>query len=72
MKISKICTANIKSTPGKTTYTQILNKDGGIEIDCTVVCLDKNYFRVISSAATRERDKFFILKNISDEGSLKM
>ena len=45
--LQRICTANIKSTPGKTTYTQILNKDGGIEIDCTVVCLDKNYFRVI-------------------------
>jgi len=69
--LQRICTANIKSTPGKTTYTQILNKDGGIEIDCTVVCLDKNYFRIISSAATRERDKFFILKNISDEVELK-
>ena len=69
--LQRICTANIKSTPGKTTYTQILNKDGGIEIDCTVVCLDKNYFRVISSAATRERDKFFILKNISDEVEFK-
>ena len=69
--LQRICTANIKSTPGKTTYTQILNKDGGIEIDCTVVCLDKNYFRIISSAATRERDKFFILKNISDEVEFK-
>ena len=54
----KICTANIKSLPGKTTYTQILNKDGGIEIDCTVVCLEKNYFRIISSAATRKETSF--------------
>ena len=57
--LQRICTANIKSTTGKTTYTQILNKDGGIEIDCTVVCLDKNYFRIIISAATIEIDKFF-------------
>ena len=70
-ELQKICTANIKSNPGKTTYTQILNKDGGIEIDCTVVCLDKNFFRIISSAATRERDKFFISKNISNEVELK-
>ena len=66
-ELQRICTANIKSINGKTTYTQILNKDGGIEIDCTVVCLEKNYFRIVSSAATRERDKFFILNNISKD-----
>ena len=65
-ELQKICTANIKSDQGKTTYTQILNKDGGIEIDLTVVCIEKNHFRIISSAATRERDKFFILKNLSE------
>ena len=40
----------------------MLNKDGGRETDLTVVCLDKNYFRIISSAATRERDKYHISK----------
>tara|TARA_Y100000996_G_scaffold350088_1_gene288999 strand:- start:255 stop:1124 length:870 start_codon:yes stop_codon:yes gene_type:complete len=44
----------------------MLNKDGGIETDLTVVCLDYNYFRIISSAATRERDKFHIKKHLSD------
>ena len=48
----------------------MLNTDGGIETDLTVVCLDQNHFRIISSAATRERDKFFIKKNISDEVEL--
>ena len=33
--------------------------------------LEKNYFRLISSAATRERDKFFILNNISDKIDFK-
>ncbi len=70
-ELQKICTANIKEEPGKTTYTQILNKDGGIEIDLTVVCIDKNYFRIISSAATRERDKFYILNNISNDVEFK-
>ena len=45
----------------------MLNEDGGIETDLTVVCLDKNYFRIVSSAATRERDKYHILKYLSDE-----
>jgi 4-methylaminobutanoate oxidase (formaldehyde-forming) len=49
----------------------MLNSDGGIEADVTVVCLDKNHFRIISSAATRERDKFHIKKNLSKEIELK-
>ena len=32
-----------------------LNEDGGIEADLSVVCIEKNYFRIIGSAATRER-----------------
>ena len=70
-ELQKICTANIKNEVGKCTYTQILNSDGGIEADLTVVCLDRNYFRIVSSAATRERDKFHIKKHLSKEIQLK-
>ncbi len=65
--LQKICTANIKNEIGKSTYTQMLNEDGGIETDLTVICIDKNHFRIVSSAATRERDKYHILKYLSDE-----
>jgi len=66
-ELQKICTANIKNEPGKCVYTHMLNPDGGIESDLTVVCLDNNYFRIISSAATRERDKFHIKKYLSKD-----
>ena len=66
-ELQKLCTANIKNEFGKTTYTQMLNKDGGIEADITVVCLDKNYFRVVGSAATREHDKYHLNKYLSDK-----
>ena len=49
----------------------MLNKDGGIEADLTVVCIDKNYFRIITSAANREHDKFHILKHLSNEVDFK-
>ena len=65
--LQKICTADIKHDFGKCTYTQMLNEDGGIEADLTVVCIDKNNFRIISSAATRERDKFHIKKYLGDD-----
>ena len=65
--LQKICTANVKNEIGKSTYTHMLNEDGGIEADLTVVCLDKNHFRIVSSASTRERDKYHILKYLSKE-----
>ena len=45
----------------------MLNKAGGIETDLTVICIDKNIFRIISSAATRSHDKAHILKHLSKE-----
>ena len=70
-ELQKLCTANIKNETGKTTYTQMLNEDGGIETDLTVVCFGKEYFRIISSAANRERDKFHILKYLSPDIDFK-
>ena len=43
----------------------MLNKAGGIETDLTVICIDRNYFRIISSAATRTHDKAHIIKHLS-------
>ncbi len=70
-ELQKICTSNIKHEIGKCIYTHMLNYDGGIETDLTVVCIDKNHFRIISSAATRERDKFHIKKHLSEGIELK-
>jgi len=64
-ELQRICTANIKGEIGRSTYTQMLNDAGGIETDLTVICIDKNHFRIISSAATRTHDKAHILKHLS-------
>jgi glycine cleavage system T protein len=70
-ELQRICTANIKNEKGKTTYTQMLNEDGGIEADLTVACLDNDYFRIITSAAVRVRDKHHILKNLDSRIEFK-
>ena len=70
-ELQKLCTANIKNEIGKSTYTQMLNESGGIEADLTVICIDKDYFRIISSAATRTHDKAHILKNLSKDLDFK-
>ena len=66
-ELQRLCTANIKNEIGKCTYTHMLNDDAGIEADITVVCLDENYFRIISSAAVRTHNKAHILKYLSTE-----
>ena len=66
-ELQRICTANIKNEIGRSTYTQMLNEVGGIETDLTVICMEKNHFRIISSSATRTHDKAHILKHLSSE-----
>jgi len=46
-------------------------KMDGIETDLTVVCMDKNYFRIVTSAANKEHDKFHVLKYLSKEVEFK-
>jgi 4-methylaminobutanoate oxidase (formaldehyde-forming) len=49
----------------------MINEGGGIETDLTVVCIDKNNFRLISSAAVRTHDKSHILKHLSKDVEFK-
>jgi len=70
-ELQRICTANIKNEAGRSTYTQMLNEAGGIETDLTVICIETNHFRVISSAATRTHDKVHILKYLSPDLKFK-
>ena len=70
-ELQRICTANIKNEIGRSTYTQMLNEAGGIETDLTVICINKDCFRIISSAATRTHDKAHILKHLSPTLELK-
>jgi glycine cleavage system aminomethyltransferase T/glycine/D-amino acid oxidase-like deaminating enzyme len=66
-----LCTANIKNEIGQSTYTHMLNETGGIETDLTVICIGKNHFRIISSAAVRTHDKSHILKYLSKDVDFK-
>jgi 4-methylaminobutanoate oxidase (formaldehyde-forming) len=70
-ELQRLCTANIKEDIGKCTYTHMLNEGGGIETDLTVVCINKNHFRIISSAAVRTHDKAHILKHLSKDVEFK-
>ena len=68
--LQRLCCNNIKNYPGNTTYTQMLNSNGGIVADLTVTCIDTNSFRIVTGSSVREHDKKHILENLSKKTTL--
>tara|TARA_B100000963_G_scaffold145799_1_gene127016 strand:- start:166 stop:2595 length:2430 start_codon:yes stop_codon:yes gene_type:complete len=70
-QLQRLCSNYIKNSPGKTTYTQMLNQSGGIEADITISCLSENYFRIICPALAGSHNKSHIIKNINKQIKLE-
>ena len=66
-----LCSNNIKNVPGSITYTQMLNKNGGIETDLSVTCISENKFRLVTGSAVREHDKKHILRYLDSNLDFK-
>ncbi|MEL7258840.1 MAG: FAD-dependent oxidoreductase, partial [Pseudomonadota bacterium] len=70
--LNRLCTANVDVDRHRTVYTQMLNDQGGIELDVTVTRLGENGFSkeskflVTSGAATRWRDVAFLRRNLPE------
>jgi heterotetrameric sarcosine oxidase gamma subunit len=59
-----LCTADVGVEIGRAVYTGMLNARGTYESDVTVTRVGRDEFLVVSSAATTERDKDHIRKNL--------
>jgi 4-methylaminobutanoate oxidase (formaldehyde-forming) len=59
-----LCTADMAVEVGRTVYTGMLNERGTYESDVTVTRTAADEFLIVSSAATTERDKDHIRKNV--------
>ena len=68
--LQRLCCNDIKKDPGKTTYTQMLNSNGGIVADLTVTCIDEKFFRIVTGSSVREHDKKHIKENLSKNTTL--
>ena len=55
-----LCAADVGGPAGALTYTQLLNRRGGIEADVTVARIDDARFWLISGAATRTKDLMWL------------
>ena len=59
-----LCTADVAVEPGRTVYTGMLNARGTYESDVTATRLADDEYLIVSGAATTERDKDHIRRNI--------
>ena len=59
-----LCTADVAVPVGKSVYTGMLNERGTYESDVTVTRTAAQEYLIVSSAATTERDKDHIRKNL--------
>lgn len=59
-----LCTADVGAEIGRAVYTGMLNAQGTYESDVTVTRTGAEEFLIVSSAATTERDKDHIRKNV--------
>lgn len=62
-----LCTNRMDKPPGSTIYTQMLNKNGGIESDVTVSRLQKDKYYIITGTAFTTRDGDWMNRNIPPE-----
>jgi 4-methylaminobutanoate oxidase (formaldehyde-forming) len=57
---------------GSVTYTQFLNRKGGIESDLTITRLADNYFRVTTGTAFGAQDMGWIVMHAPNDGSVEV
>ena len=61
--LQRLCANEIDVAEGKVVYTQMLNRHGGIEADLTVARTGAASFRLVSGAATRQRDLAWVMRH---------
>lgn len=62
--LNRLSSAQLDVAPGRAVYTQLLNAQGGIEMDVTLTRLGEEAFHLTSGAATRWRDLAFLRRHL--------
>ncbi|MBS1934836.1 MAG: FAD-dependent oxidoreductase, partial [Bacteroidetes bacterium] len=65
-----LCANKINKGAGSVTYTQMLNKRGGIESDVTITQITADKFRMISGTALNSHDMAWLTDHLPTDGSV--
>jgi len=70
--LERLCDNRVAREPGKITYTQMLNRRGGIECDFTVARLGEERFSIVTGTAFGNHDREWIRRNAPQDGSVQI
>ena len=68
--LESLCANRVARDVGAITYTQMLNRHGGIECDFTVTRLAEDRFRIVTGTAFGQHDLAWIRSNAPGDGSV--
>src|SRR5690348_14817320 len=70
--LQRLCANDIGRPVGSVTYTQMLNRRGGVECDFTVTRLGEDRFRIVTGTAFGNHDMAWVRKHMPDDGSVQL
>jgi 4-methylaminobutanoate oxidase (formaldehyde-forming) len=70
--LERLCDNRVAREVGKITYTQMLNRRGGIECDFTVARLGDELFSIVTGTAFGNHDREWIRKHLPVDGSVQV
>ncbi len=69
--LEKLCDNTVAREPGTITYTQMLNRRGGIECDFTVTRVEDELFSIVTGTAFGNHDLSWIRRHAPADGSVR-
>jgi len=67
-----LCANDVAKPPGSLTYTQMLNRRGGIECDLTVARLDEDRFYLVTGTGFATHDRCWIERNLPPDLDVRL
>jgi glycine cleavage system aminomethyltransferase T/glycine/D-amino acid oxidase-like deaminating enzyme len=68
--LERLCANQVARAVGRITYTQMLNRRGGIESDLTVSRLAEDRFGIVTGTAFGCHDREWVRRHLPDDGSV--
>jgi 4-methylaminobutanoate oxidase (formaldehyde-forming) len=70
--LERLCDNRVARDPGRVTYTQMLNRRGGIESDFTVTRLADEQFQIVTGTAFGQHDLSWLRRHAPADGSVRV
>jgi glycine cleavage system aminomethyltransferase T len=70
--LERLCDNRVAREVGKITYTQMLNRRGGIECDFTVTRIAEEIFQIVTGTAFGNHDATWIRRHLPHDGSVRL